>query len=67
MDSKIYEQKEAVKILEYVLLVTISAVYILPIFVVLFGSLKDSREFMTSNPLSLPNNFFNFQITGQRL
>lgn len=60
MDSKIYEQKKAVKILEYVLLVTISAVYILPIFVVLFGSLKDSREFMTSNPLSLPNNFFNF-------
>lgn len=59
MSTKIHEQKQMVQFLEYVLLVAISIVYILPIVVVLFGSLKTSREFMTSNPLSLPQNCFN--------
>lgn len=48
------------KIVQYAILVITSIITLLPLVVALFGSLKTSSEFNSTNVLALPKNFFNF-------
>ena len=48
------------KIIQYAILVITSIITLLPLVVALFGSLKTSSEFNSTNVLALPKNFFNF-------
>ena len=49
-----------ITILKYASLVLASLVALIPILVVFFASFKDSKEFKTTDALTLPQNFLNF-------
>jgi len=48
------------KVLKYLSLIFASAIVVLPILTILFGSIKSSTEFANSGPFDLPKNIFDF-------
>jgi multiple sugar transport system permease protein len=46
---------------KYVSLVVASVVTLLPLGLILFGSFKTNQEFLSTGPLSLPQDWFNFE------
>lgn len=50
----------AAKVAKYASLCVASAIVILPILTILFGSIKSSTEFANSGPFDLPKNIFDF-------
>ena len=48
-------------VFRYLVLVITAGIIILPLLTVVFGSFKTNQELLTSNPLSMPQNWLNFE------
>lgn len=59
-DKKLTPQSLSLKTLKYISVFLAAVITLLPLAVVFIGSLKTNKELLTTNPLTLPENFLNF-------
>lgn len=59
-DKKLTPQAVTLKTLKYISVLLAAVITLLPLVVVFLGSFKTHNELLTTNPMTLPENFLNF-------